>query len=154
MARCDHDEPTGTHLEETTTVQIHLNYTTRTSETDSNNPYLPRVPKVPQELDRLAFQGANCEDDQQQQKRLSRPPSEPQRKPTFNLYDSASDEESDVESREQKREEIQPTKREKIQPTAIMSSEKASNPKDKLEGTYQGRVRAHPFSSATRRSTR
>jgi hypothetical protein len=140
MVCCNHNKPTGTHLEETTTVEIHLNYTTRTSETNSNNPNLPRVPKVLQELDRLALQGANCEDKQQQQKRLSRPPSEAQRKPTFNLYDSASDEESDVESREQKCEEIQPTKREKIQPAAIMSSEKASNPKDKLEGMYQGRV--------------
>jgi hypothetical protein len=128
MVCCNHNKPTGTHLEETTTVEIHLNYTTRTSETNSNNPNLPRVPKVLQELDRLALQGANCEDKQQQQKRLSRPPSEAQRKPTFNLYDSASDEESDVESSE------------KIQPAAIMSSEKASNPKDKLEGMYQGRV--------------
>jgi hypothetical protein len=107
---------------------IYLNYTRPISKTATTNYPLRRVFKVGGNLDRLAFQALNTR-------------SNPERKPTFNFYNHASDfkgNETEVESGTRGEEKYE--KHTETQKTAIMSSEKAINPKDKLEGTYLTRI--------------
>lgn len=101
------------------TNQIQLNYTVETSDTEQ--PGLRRVGKVVKRLHTLSPQSEHTQT-------LSTKP-KPRRRPTFDFTNLSSDEKSGAENEEE------------TEPTATMSlSEKASNPKDKLEGTYQGRV--------------
>jgi hypothetical protein len=109
-------------------VEIYLNYTIPTSKSATTNYPLRRVFKVDNNLDRLAFQ-------------VLKTRSNAERKPTFDFYNHASDykgNKTEVES-DTKGEKYY-EKHTEIQTIAIMSSEKASNPKDKLEGTYPSRV--------------
>jgi hypothetical protein len=109
-------------------LEIYLNYTRPTSKSATTNYPLRRVFKFNDNLDRLAFQGL-------------KPRSNPERKPTFDFYNHASDykgNETEVESDTKGEEKYE--KHTETQTIAIMSSEKASNPKDKLEGTYSSRV--------------
>jgi hypothetical protein len=109
-------------------LEIYLNYTRPTSKSATTNYPLRRVFKVDNNLDRLAFQ-------------VLKTRSNPERKPTFDFYNHASDykgNETEVGSDTKGEEKYE--KHTEIQTIAIMSSEKASNPKDKLEGTYLSRV--------------
>jgi hypothetical protein len=120
-------------------LEIYLNYTRPTSKTATDNYPLRRVSKVGDNLDRLAFQ-------------VLKTRFNTERKPTFDFYDQPSDyrgDETGVESDTKGEEKYK--KHTETHITAIMSSEKATNPKDKLEGTYPSRVWGSLFS--TRRST-
>jgi hypothetical protein len=116
--RCDGSQSVS---EQEDTIEIHLKYTFDTTETSPDEALLPRIPAVPRNLNRLAFQC--CRD--KEQARASRTQTTqtrfarfaPRRRSTFDPFEIPIDPE-----------------------TAEMSSEKPSNPKDKLEGMYQGRV--------------
>lgn len=114
-------------------LEIYLNYTRPASKTATTNYLFRRVSKVGDNLHRLAFQDLETR-------------SHPERKPTFDFYNHASDckgNETEVESDTKGAEKFE--KHTETHTTAIMSSEKASNPKDKLEGTYPSIVWDLPF---------
>jgi hypothetical protein len=98
-------------------IEIHLKYTFDTTETSPDEALLSRIPAVPRNLNRLAFQ---CYRDTEQARASCTQTTQtrfaqftPRRRSTFDLFEIPIDPE-----------------------TAEMSSEKASNPKDKLEGMY------------------
>jgi hypothetical protein len=98
---------------DTRNLEIHLNYTADSSENSLDKPFLPRVPAVPRDLNRLAY----SRDNKEQERPSCFRPFTPKRRSTFDLFETTVDQEA-----------------------AVMSTEKASNPKDKLEGMYEGRV--------------
>jgi hypothetical protein len=101
---------------ESRNIEVHLNYTADSTETSIDKPFLPRVPAIPKNLNYLAFQCSR--DNEQTRPNCPRPIRyTPRRRSTFELFEITADCE-----------------------TAAMSSEKAINPKDKLEGMYQGRA--------------
>ncbi len=115
---------TGLVVEGVKRLEIYLNYTRPTSKTATINYPPRRVSKVCENRDRLACQDLETR-------------SNPERKPTSDFYNYASDcrgNETEVESDTKGAEKYE--KHTETQTTAIMSSEKAGNPKDKLEGTY------------------
>lgn len=109
-------------LEDIKSLEIQLDYTPGTPTTPSNTSPLKRVVRVRRYLDRLP--ALYCSTKHKQTQTQLEPRKKPERKPTFDFYNPNSDENFDSEELA----------------TAKMSSEKASNAKDKLEGTYQGRV--------------
>ena len=102
-------------------LHIQLKYTVCTSHTTPDQSLLRRVSKVHKDLHTLALLFQNS---QPQTNRIPSSRYKPKRRPTFDFSNLSSDEESDQETNT----------------TAKMSSEKASNPKDKLEGTYEDRA--------------
>lgn len=97
-------------------LQINLNYIVYTSGTTSEQPFLRRVAKVDKDLHTLAPPFKN---NQTQTNRIPSSRYKPKRRRTFDFSSLSSNEETDEET----------------DTAAKMSSEKASNPKDKLEGT-------------------
>lgn len=98
---------------------IHLEYTPEIPTSSPNSFLLNRVHKVRQYLNLLPARYSSTKHQQTQ----TAPRKKPERKPTFDFYEPDSEEDTNLEE----------------QASAKMSSEKASNAKDKLEGTYQGR---------------
>jgi hypothetical protein len=97
-------------------LQINLNYIVYTSGATSEQPFLRRVTKVDKDLHTLAPPFKN---NQTQTNRIPSSRNKPKRRLTFDFSSLSSNEETDEEA----------------DTAAKMSSEKASNPKDKLEGT-------------------
>jgi hypothetical protein len=108
-------------------LEIYLNYTRPTLKTATTNYPLRRVSKIGDNLDRLAFQ-------------VLKTRSDPEWKPTFDFYNQPSDYEGNETEVSDTKGEEKYEKHTETYTTANMSSEKASNPKDKLEGTYPSRV--------------